>query len=125
METQDKLNIEIGTTETEKTTLKPARVKIVKVSVETVEKAKSDKVKFEVKHPDKTETINISSVAYLDGREVVVSGTWFNTDKEGKIQKCSALAVLLKKLEAKTLKYAEGKDIDTELDGKYLCFKAY
>ena len=125
MEEQEKLEAEIGTIEEEKISLKPAKVKIVDVKIETIEKAKSDKAAFEVKHPDRDETIKISSVAYLSGREVVVSGTWYNLDKENKIKKGSALAVLMNKLQVKKLTEAKDKEIETELDGKYLVFKAY
>jgi len=125
METQTEMQIEIGTIEQEKTSLKPAKLKIINATIEDVPKAKSKKAVFEVKHPDKEETIKISSAAYLSGREIITSGTWFNLDKEGKIQKGSALAILLNKLQAKTISETIGKEIESELDGKYLCFKAY
>ena len=122
---QTKLNIPIGTIESEKTILKPAKLKIVNVEIINVEKAKSDKAVFEVKHPDKEETIKISSVAYLDGREVKTSGTWVSLDKEGNLQKGSALTNFMKSIEINTLQEAIGKEADSELDGNYLCFKAY
>jgi len=122
---QTELEIEIGTTEPEKQVLKPARVKIVNVEVILVEKAKSKKAVFEVKHPDKEETIRISAVAYLEGREVITSGTWYTLDKSEKLQKGSALTTFLTKIAAKSLKDSIGKEVETELDGKYLCFKAY
>ena len=125
METQNELEIGIGNIEQEKQTLKPTKVKIVKVEIVDVEKAKSKKVQIEVKHPDKEETIKLSSVAYLDGKQIVNKGLLFNLDKEGNILKGSALAVLLNKLNVKNLKELEGKEADTDLDGKYLCFKAY
>ena len=125
MEEQNKLKIGIGTLESEMKSLKPAKVKIVKVSIVNVEKAKSDKVQCEVKHPDKEDTIVISSVTYIDNKEIITNGLWFNLDKEEKIQKNSALATFLKKLEVNSIEELEGKEVDTELDGKYLSFKAY
>lgn len=125
MNEQTELETEIGTTEPERQVLKPARLKIVNVEIILVEKAKSKKAVFEVRHPDKEETIRISSVAYLDGREVVTSGTWYNLDKEKKLQKGCALAVLLNKIGAKNLQESIGKEVESELEGKYLCFKAY
>ena len=122
---QTKLNIPIGTIESEKTILKPAKLKIVNVEIITVEKAKSDKAVFEVKHPDKDETIKISSVSYLDGREVKTSGTWVSLDKENNLQKGSALTIFMKSIGANTLEEVIGKEADSELDGNYLCFKAY
>lgn len=125
METQEELTTEIGTTESEKQILKPKRVKIVSVKVILVEKAKSKKVACEVKHPDREETFTMSSVAYLQDRNVVTKGLWFNKDSEGKIQKGSALAVFIEKVGVKTISSLVGKEVDTELDGNYLCFKAY
>lgn len=123
METQAELKIGIGTVENEQASLKPAKVKIVNVTVEPTKKSK--KVVFEVKHPDKEATIHISSAAYFVGRTIEVSGTWFNLDKQSNLQKGSAVAVLLQRIGATTLQEAIGKEVDTELEGKYLCFKAY
>lgn len=123
MEEQEELKIGIGNLEPEKVVLKPAKVKIVNVTIEKTSKAK--KATFEVKHPDKPETVKISSVVYIDGRELKVSGTWLNLDKEGKLQKGSALVTLLNFIKASTLEEAKGKEVDTELDKQYLVFKAY
>ena len=120
---QTELKIGLGTLEQEKSMLKPAKVKIVRVSIESTSKAK--KVVFECKHPDRNETVKISSVAFLENKQVKVVGTWFNLDKESKIQKGSALHLVLTKLQANSISDAVGKDIDTELDNNYLCFKAY
>jgi len=125
MEIQNELELEIGNIEIERQTLKPTKVMIVKVEIVDVEKAKSKKVNVEVKHPEKEETITLSSVAYLDGKQVVNKGLWFNKDKEGNIQKGSALSVFLNRMNVKNLKELEGKEAETDLDGKYLCFKAY
>jgi hypothetical protein len=123
MEQQAELEIGLGTQEPEKISLKPTKVKIVSVKIEPTTKSK--KAVFECKHPDREETIHLSSVAYLIDRAVKVAGTWYNLDKEGKIQKGSALYVLLTKIDASTIAAAVGKEVDTELDNKYLCFKAY
>jgi len=118
--------IEVGTIEEEREKLEPKKVKIVNWIKKPVEKAHGDKIEFEVKHPDKEETIRISAVSFLRDKSVVTSGTWFNLDKEGKIQKGSALANLLKHLGVKNLNESQGKEIETETDDKgFLCFKAY
>jgi len=122
---QTKLNTPIGTKESERTLLKPAKLKIVNVEVITIEKAKSDKAVFEVKHPDRDETIKISTVAFLDGREVKTSGTWVSIDEDGNLQKGSALTTFMKSIGANTLEECIGKESDSELEGNYLCFKAY
>lgn len=122
-ESQVELNIGLGTIEPERSALGPAKVKIVGTSIEATPKAK--KVSFEVKHPDREETIRLSAVAFLEDRNVKVVGTWLNLDKEGKIQKRSGLYVLLSKIGASTIQEAVGKEVETDLDGKYLCFKCY
>ena len=123
MSEQAELKIGIGTQESEKTFLKPAKVKIVSAKIEDTKKAK--KVVFQVRHPEKEETIGLSAVSYLQDRSVKVSGTWLNLDKEGKLQKGSALVVFLQKIGANTIEEAAGKECETELDGQYLVFKAY
>lgn len=125
MEEQEILELKIGTEEPERVSLKPAKVKIVKVTTEKIEKAKATKVIFEVKHPDKEETIKISRAAHLQDREIITSGTWLSLDKQGNIQKNSTLALFLNKLNVTSLKEAEGKEVETELEGKYLSFRAY
>jgi len=126
MEKQEELEKEIGTIEPEKKTLEPKKVKIVKVEVIEVGEKHNKKVACSVEHPDYDDgTISISSVAYLKDKKVTTSGLWFNLDKEENIQKGSALATFLEKTEVKNIKELEGKEVDTELEGNFLCFKAY
>jgi len=123
MEKQEILNKEVGNIEPERTMLAPAKVKIVSVDIEDTAKAK--KVVFECKHPNKEETIKISSVSRIVEKQIKATGTWLNLDKEEKLQKGSALADFLKFLDIKTLSEAVNKEVVTELDGNYLCFKGY
>lgn len=123
MEEQAELKIGLGTEEPQRSKLSPAKVKIVSVSIESTPKAK--KVVFVVKHPDKEETIKLSSVAFLDGREIKVVGTWLNLDPKGLVQKGCGLYVLLTKLGCANIQEAVDKELDTELDKDYLVFKAY
>ena len=126
METQAELEKEIGTIEPEKKSLEPKKVKIVKVEVIEVGEKKNKKVNCLVQHPDYSDgTITISSVAHLRDKKVITTGLWFNLDKEDNIQKGSALAVFLESTGSKTLKELVGKEVNTELDGNFLCFKAY
>ena len=122
---QTELNKEIGTLDPEKKeVLSPKKVKIVKVSLRDTKKGKI--VNCESKHPDKEDPINISSLVYLRDKQVVNGGLWFTLDKDENIQKNSALAIFMSRLDAKTLQDLEGKETDTELDDKqWLCFKAY
>ena len=125
METQQELNRPIGTIEPEKReVLEPKKVKILSVRLRTSKKG--DVLECESKHPDKEESIKISSVSILKDKQVKTSGLWFTMDKEENIQKGSALAVFLQKVGVSTPKELEGKEIETELDdAKWLCFKAY
>ena len=125
MEGQTELKKEIGTIEPEKKeVLEPKKVKIEAVSLRDTSKGKI--LNCVSKHPDKEETIKISSVAYLRDKQVITSGLWFTLDKEKNIQKGSALAIFLEKNQAKNPTELIGKEIETELDEKeWLCFKAY
>lgn len=125
MDEQTELNKEIGTLDPEKKeVLEPKKVKIVEVSLRDTAKGKI--LSCVSKHPDREEPIKISSVSYLKDKQVVTSGLWHTLDKEGKIQKGSAIAVFLNKLGAKTPAELVGKESETELDDKqWLCFKAY
>ena len=122
---QKELEVEIGTTEPERSTLKPGKVKIVDVEVIDVEKANAKKLNCHVKHPDREETVVISSVSYLLEKQVVTKGLWYNLDKEEKIQKGSALARFLESVGVKKLIDLKDKEVDTELDGNFLTFKIY
>lgn len=125
METQKELEKGIGTMEPERKTLKATKVKIVKVDIVPVGEKKNLKVVCQAEHPDADVPIGMSSVNYLKDKKVTNTGLWFNLDKEENIQKGSALATLMNHLGAKTLKELEGKEADTELEGNFLCFKAY
>ena len=119
------LETEIGTIEKEMTQLEPKNVKIVRILVENIEKAKSDKVIFECEHPDAEKTIKISSVSYIEGNQVATTGTWVNLDKDNKIQKGSALALLMNWAKVEKVTAMANQDMVTCLEGKYLAFKAY
>lgn len=118
--------LEVGTIEREREMLEPKKVKIVNWSKKTVEKAHADKIEFEVKHPDKDEVIRISAVSFLRDKSVITLATWVNLDKENKIEKGSALAILIDKLGVKNLDELKEKEVDTETDDRgFLVFKVY
>ena len=125
MQEQTELNKEIGTTEPErKEALEPKKVKIVGVNLRETKKGKI--IECEVKHPDKEEPIHISSLSYIRDKQIIFGGLWFTLDKEENIQKGSALATFMKKLESSKPSELVGKEVETELDDKeWLCFKAY
>ena len=126
MEEQDILKTETGTKEM--VTLKPEKVKIVKVEVQEVDiKGKMNrKVSCSVKHPSKEELINLSAVKYEKANKLQVTGLWVNFDEDNKIRKGSALADFIKFLDVNTPIELEGKEVMTTNDDKgYLCFKGY
>lgn len=122
------LNTPVGNIE--RLILKPAKVKIVSVEISEVKSKKpnapsAQKVVCTCKHPDSPNTIKLSSVQFIEGKAVSVSGLWVNRDTEGKLQKGSALVRLLEFLGASTIAQLAGKDCNTELDNNYLCLKIY
>ena len=125
METQENLNeIGIGTKETQK--LEPKKVKIVKATVESVGDKGAKKVVCEVKHPDREETIQVSSAKVENKGKLEVSGLWVNLDEDKLIRKGSTLAKFLSFFGSSNVKELEGKEcVTVESDTGYLVFKAY
>ena len=124
METQEHMNIGIGTKES--VSLKEATVKIMDATIVKVGEKLNEKAQCSVKHPDKEEVISISAVKWEKNGKLEVTGLWFNKDEDGNIRKGSALAVFLESVGAETLADLNGKEADTAIDDKgYLCFKAY
>ncbi len=125
MEAQEELEKSIGTLEPE--TLKPTKVKIVKVELKEIGPKKIKKLVCTCKHPDKEETIEISRVRYIvKDDKLATVGLWYKEDKEGNLQKGTALASFVVWSEAMNMKQLESKEVETVAeDTGYLCFKAY
>lgn len=78
------------------------------------------------KHPDKEETIKISSMALRVGNTIKASTIWIALDTDGNIEKGSNVALLLEKYKVQNVNELDGKTIETELDeNKFLAVKAY
>ncbi len=124
MDNQEKLEKGVGDKEPKK--LEAGKVRIVGVRIEYVEKARSDKVVFIIKHPDQDDPIEISSAKVQLKDKLRTYGLWYKEDEDGNIQKGSTLAVLMNHLELSALKDCEGKEAETisEVDG-YLVLRAY
>jgi len=130
-ETQtDYTKIGIGTKETSK--LKPAKVKILGVEIKTKtnegKEMKSPLANILVKHPDKEEEVKLSKIKCERNGKLEVVTLWISLDDEGKFQKSSALAELMRFLKVMTLEELSGKDVETIEQSKedtYLCIKAY
>lgn len=130
METQDIMNIGIGTKESPK--LKPTKVKILGVAVQTKTKEgkimKSPLANILVKHPDKEEPVKITKVKIIKGDSVEVVSLWVSLDEDGKFQKSSAISELLNFLKVGSLNDVAGKEVELVEQSKedtYLCIKAY
>jgi len=124
MAEQTNLDITIGTTET--ISLKPTNVKIVDAEIKLIEKAKADKLILRCKHPDKEELIGISEIKTEKKGKLEVTGLWVKKDKEGRLVKNSAAAVLLNNFGCKTPRELIGKELPTVLDERgYLAIKVY
>ena len=131
METQELLfHTPLGTIEQSK--LKPKPLKIASVVIKS--KTKEDKEMrtplaiFMCKHPDSEELIKISKIKTLKEDRVSVVSTWVQLDKEGKIQKSSAIDKILTKLDCKVLSELYGKEIESVYESEsmpYLCLKLY
>lgn len=129
-ETQQNLNIGIGEKEFEK--LKPKNVKILSVEVKSVGTKGARIIHCSSKHPDREESIDISSVKFEGKTKLRESGLFLNLEKKeneddpDKIQKDSPLAILMRMVDAKIITELKDKEIPTTEDEKgYLCFKAY
>ena len=123
---EEELNMEVGTKEIKK--LQPAKVKIGEVNIEEVKfgTKTNRKVVCGCLHPAREEAVRISGVRYELNGKLITAGLWFNKDDEGKIQKGSATAVMMEKLEVTKLIDLKGKEVETVVDDKgYLIFKIY
>lgn len=126
MATNEELQLKIGTEEA--VSLKPAKVKILEVSIEEVGVKKAKKVVCLVKHPEASENIRISAVKYENKAKgkLETAGLWINKDSKALIRKGSALAVFMGLLNASIIGELANREVETVTDEKgYLCFKAY
>jgi len=118
----------VGIGEKEVETLKPAKVKVedIKITPVTFGSKINEKVVLVVKHPDRDEAIQISSVKVLKKDKVVVSGLWFYLDEDEKIRKNSVLALFLNFAGVSNLEELKGKEFETVTDEEgYLVVKAF
>ncbi len=124
------LKIGIGTKEP--VTLKPKKVRVENVMLES--KEKDGKVVGELivlicKHPDREEAIEISNVKTLGiGDKVKLSALWFNKDEDGKLAKKSVASQVLRYYDVNNFGDLIGTDIDTVVQSEsnsFLCVKAY
>ena len=124
-EQNDLLNTKVGTKEQELLTAE--KVKIESIEIEEVGEKKHKKLKCLVKHPKSNLPLSISAIKFIKKNIVIESGLWINKlDEDKLIQKGSALAVFMKKLEANTPNDIVGKEIETEMDSNgFLIFKGY
>lgn len=130
METQDLLKTGIGTKETAR--LKPAKVKIMGVEIQTKtqegKEMKSPLVNILCKHPDREEIVKLTKIKCERNGKLEVIGLWVNLDEDKKFQKSSAVSELMRFLKVESLDALTGKEIEAIEQSKedtYLCLKAY
>lgn len=128
MEDQNLKTTKVGNVASEK--LKNVPCEVLHVEIELIEKAKTNKAVFYLKHPDKEEEIKISNVTLMrqkkGKKEIVNVATWISLDKNSELQMDSALAALLKYYSATNLMEMVGKTVQTDVDEQgYLTIKAY
>jgi hypothetical protein len=119
-------NIPVGTLESVK--LKPAKVKIVGLKIESVGTKGNKKLNIEVLHPDNLDkNIKISSATIINSNEKLENTTlWVNKDAEGKLNKNSTLSKFIKFLGGNCINDLMNKEVDTILNkDNYLTFKGY
>lgn len=104
-------NIEIGEKK-EIEQLKPAKAEIKDVKIEN--RQGNDCLVLKIKHPDKEEPISISSIKIKKFNKLKVNGLWIGRDEHGKIPYNSALAELLRRVEAKTISELVGKVVELD-----------
>jgi len=132
METQtDITKLGIGTKESN-SALKPAKVTILGVKIQTKTKdekeMKSPLVHIIVKHPDREESIELNKIKSIKADKVTVSALWASLDSDGLIAKSSAVSELLRFMKVDSLEGLTGKEIEAVEQSKedlYLCLKAY
>jgi len=129
MEQHDFLNMKKGNVEKEH--LKPKLVTVQGVRVED-KSSESKKVSpllvLICKHPDRAEPIEFTKIKIMRDDKARVVGLWVDSDKEGNIQKGSALHILMEILNVNTPNDIVGKQISTveqAKDSPYLCIKGY
>ncbi len=131
-ETQNILSTNVGTKDRVVNTVNPSKVVMASVLIQKNKKDNTPMAtplaKVMVKHPDKEELLGISKIMYIEDKKVVVKGLWVQLDADDLIQKSSAIDVLLKFKECKTLEDLYGKEIEAVHESdedKFLCLKAY
>ena len=129
--TEDFLKKGIGTKEPK--SLEPKNVTVLGVRLVPKKKKGSEEIVGELitlicKHPDKEESVELSSVKQLVNEKVKMVALCRNEDEDGLLAKNSAAAKLLVHYKAESFDALIGKDLETiyqSEDIKYLCIKAY
>lgn len=129
MEPIEKIKLGVGTKElaTKKLATKPVSIEAIKIEeVKKDDRLIGEKVVFSVKHPDKEQWIQISSIQHIKDSKIETVGAWLKLDEDNKIQKGTAVAGLLGFYKVQNLHELLKAAVPTALDEKgYLCIKAY
>jgi hypothetical protein len=130
MEAQDIMKTKIGTKETSK--LKPSRVRILGVEIQTKTKdgsvMKTPLANILIKHPDREEQVKVSKIKCERNGKLEIVSLWCQLDEDKQFQKSSGVSELLRFLKIETLNDLTGKEIEAVEQSKedtYLCLKVY
>ena len=126
MEQHELLNRKIGNIDIPK--LEAKEIEIQGMKVEEKGDKKQEILVLLCKHPDKDSIIEFTKIKVLRSDKAKVVGLWVQKDKEGNVQKGSALHELMKIAKVETLSELEGKKLMTTYqaeEGSYLCLKGY
>jgi hypothetical protein len=117
----------VGTIEQQKLEAKPVKILAYKDEVVVFKKGgEGKKVVFQCKHPDMQDSIEISGCKTINGNKIEMQGLWIKLDKDGNIQKGSALSSLVAFYGAKTVSEMVDKTVRTAMDDKgYLCLQSF
>lgn len=123
------MGLKIGS---EQPKLVPKNVKIVSVQFKEVPpsgKLQETKecVVFVCKHPDRKESVEISTVKYENNGKIVQNATWKTLDEKGLIAYDSALANLMRHYNIEEIEKFVGAEVSTvqNNNNKFLVLKAY
>lgn len=128
-EADNRLNKSVGNLEIVKLEAKD----VVCQKVNLVPKTKKDSdvkvgdiAEIVCKHPDREEIVNFTKAIHVVKKNIKEAGLWYGEDKEGNIQKGSALANVLSFYKASSLGSLVGMTLKTEAnDAGFLAIKAY
>lgn len=124
MESQDTIDLEVGTIERKK--LGATVVVIKSYTIEKTPKKGAEYLVCLCQHPDSKELIKISKMKYEKNSKLTSTSLWVNRDAEKKLDKTSPSAIFVTQLGLTNLNQLTNHPCPTIMeDNGYLAFKCY